>query len=976
MQTPAFAATKTVGMWKLFRGMIWVAAVMACLCPALAFGQTNSSWNGGTGNWSTSTDWTPNQVPNNAGGNTYDVTIGSGSLDSVILDQNATVSSLTLGAPTGGNASLLTSSSGQAEDLTVTDELTINPEGSLSMNSGSEVTAANVTIMNDGTINLNNIVGYSGPGSTLTVTGTLTNNFYGNLFVGYGMTNNVVNIGMLVNNGGVRIDAGSTVNLTNQPNGITDIAYDSNFYLGGVINAGSNNGLRNLSSIEGNLTLANGESLALTSSLLTVSGGAQLNLMLGSSVTVTNLNNSGIVTTGDNDAPLANNLSVSGAFTNNGTLNVGLYGIGAVNIGYLQNNYIVNVDDGGALDVNNIAPMRMGSKITVNSGGEMVIQNSTLTLAGDGGLGSGTLTMAGGTVTGGSASDVLTNEIVISGYGVIGNDSMGLVNTSTGVIHVQGKEVVLTIDPSSAGFSNQGKLEIDDGDTIDITGPSDSFLNFNATTGTLTGGSYTITDGTLQFGDANIVTNAANIILSGTQSMILNQTAGNGLANFAVNAASGAFELAGDRNLSISGSFSNAGKLIILKGSTFSLGGTNLYAQTAGSTSVSGTLDVGSAGDINLSGGSIFAIGMITAGTYAQTGGTTTVSGALSAGEVNLSGGSIMGSGAITAGSYIQTAGSTIVNAKGTLSITSSSGMKVSAGSVVDNSTITAEKYVQTGGTTTVNGTLSATSGGLSVSGGSVFGIGTITGNIDLTGGLVSAGSASKKAGELTVDGTYKQSGPGAFDVDLGGTTPGTQYDVLEISSTASLGGTLNVDLISGFKPTVGETFDIIDYASETGTFATLNLPKLTGGDTWSITYNATDVVLTVGGPAAKNDAANGTATKAVSRTFANASRSSTVSARQPVAILSRATCFAERLIGAASCDKASVAIPSHASEISADTGVSAGEVHNNIMVAMRSMSSERGGSSRGTSASATTMARLYLCAYLPSGIAHSMGCN
>lgn len=54
MQTPAFAATKTVGTWKLFRGMIWVAAVMACLCPALAFGQTNSSWNGGTGNWS---DW-------------------------------------------------------------------------------------------------------------------------------------------------------------------------------------------------------------------------------------------------------------------------------------------------------------------------------------------------------------------------------------------------------------------------------------------------------------------------------------------------------------------------------------------------------------------------------------------------------------------------------------------------------------------------------------------------------------------------------------------------------------------------------------------------------------------------------------------------------------------------------------------------------------------------------------------------------
>ena len=78
------------------------------------------------------------------------------------------------------------------------------------------------------------------------------------------------------------------------------------------------------------------------------------------------------------------------------------------------------------------------------------------------------------------------------------------------------------------------------------------------------------------------------------------------------------------------------------------------------------------------------------------------------------------------------------------------------------------------------------------------------------------------------------------------------------LRAPASLGGTLNVDLISGFKPTVGETFDIIDYTSETGTFTTLNLPKLTGGDTWSITYNATDVVLTVDGPDAKNGTASG----------------------------------------------------------------------------------------------------------------------
>ena len=33
----------------------------------------NSSWNGGTGNWSTGGDWTPNGVPNNGGGNVFNV---------------------------------------------------------------------------------------------------------------------------------------------------------------------------------------------------------------------------------------------------------------------------------------------------------------------------------------------------------------------------------------------------------------------------------------------------------------------------------------------------------------------------------------------------------------------------------------------------------------------------------------------------------------------------------------------------------------------------------------------------------------------------------------------------------------------------------------------------------------------------------------------------------------------------------------
>jgi len=39
--------------------------------------KTDSSWNGGTGNWSNSANWTPSSVPNNGGGTTYNVAIAA-----------------------------------------------------------------------------------------------------------------------------------------------------------------------------------------------------------------------------------------------------------------------------------------------------------------------------------------------------------------------------------------------------------------------------------------------------------------------------------------------------------------------------------------------------------------------------------------------------------------------------------------------------------------------------------------------------------------------------------------------------------------------------------------------------------------------------------------------------------------------------------------------------------------------------------
>ena len=932
MQTPAFAATKTVRTWKLFRGLIWVAVVVAaCLCPAPASAQTNSSWNGGVGTWSNQTNWNPGQVPNNNGANTYNVTIDSGGHDLVTLDQNATIDSLTLGNNSSNSiSSTLMDPVGEAETLLVLGTITVNSSGLLEVMSGSTVTAANLT--NSGVT----FVGISGDPSTLTVTGTFTNNNEAIFSVGNGINVGTANIGELVMSPSsiVSVSQGSVLNLTNQPNGITDIPFNAELQQMGTINAGTHNGLAKLASIEGILDLWNGQSLRDSSNTLTIGDGGVLELAYDSSLSVANLTNTteGTVSLGDINQPFStNSLTVTGTFSNGAfaTLNIGVNSTDTVNIKKLVNDGIVNIYGGSTLQVTSfgtmVGPSNGLPEINIESGASLVIASATATLAGD-----GVMKINGGMIRGAALGDELTNDITISGFGRIGDDSMGLVNDGT--IIATGNKKELLIDTNSSGLNNQGQLTVN-GATMYITGAANSFFNFDAASGTLTGGSYSITNGTLQFDNANIVTNAAKIILNGAQSRIIDQNGADGLANFASNATSGSFTLSGGRNFATSGAFSNAGSLTISKGSSFAVGGTANYTQTAGSTTVIGALSVSSQGNVNVSGGSVLDVGAINAESYIQTTGTTTVSGDLSVtGAVNVSGGSIVDSGAISAGNYTQTAGMT-----------------------------------------TVKGTLSATSEGVNVSGGLFFGLGTITGNIDLTGGLVSAGTASKRAGELTVDGTYAQSGAGALEVDLGGTTAGTQYDVLNITSTASLGGTLNVDLISDFKPTVGETFDIMDYTSETGTFTTLNLPKLTGGDTWSITYNATNVVLTVDGPDAKSGAPSGPAVKAVSRASTVAS---STTAREPVAISSRATCFAERLIGTGSCDRASVTVLSHGPQVSAGTGVRIGEVHNNVMVATRSISSERGVNSHASSASATTMARLYLCAYLPSGVGHTMGCN
>ena len=161
----------------------------------------------------------------------------------------------------------------------------------------------------------------------------------------------------------------------------------------------------------------------------------------------------------------------------------------------------------------------------------------------------------------------------------------------------------------------------------------------------------------------------------------------------------------------------------------------------------------------------------------------------------------------------------------------------------------TTNSYGQSAGTTTVDGTLTDTAtAGISITGGTIQGAGSIKANVSIGGSgtapTINVGD-SGKAGLLSITGSYTQLSSGAMNVSIGGTAVGTQYSQLKITGAASLGGTLSVGLINSFTPTVGQTFTVLTAKSLTGTFSNTTI-AINSTEQFSISYTSTGVVLTV----------------------------------------------------------------------------------------------------------------------------------
>ena len=129
----------------------------------------------------------------------------------------------------------------------------------------------------------------------------------------------------------------------------------------------------------------------------------------------------------------------------------------------------------------------------------------------------------------------------------------------------------------------------------------------------------------------------------------------------------------------------------------------------------------------------------------------------------------------------------------------------------------------------TINGTVQGTSAGQPITfSGYIKGTGTFT-NATFTG-TYSPGLSptSVSAGNLAFGSTN------TLIMELAGTGAGNQYDQTLATGSLALGGTLDIELINGFIPAAGNSFNLFDWGSISGTFATLSLPTLTSGLTWN----------------------------------------------------------------------------------------------------------------------------------------------
>jgi hypothetical protein len=658
----------------------------------------------------------------------------------------------------------------------------------------------------------------------------------------------------------------------------------------------------NVSNSFGNLNFSSGEAINVTT--LNMSAGALSgsdNISVSGATTWTGgiMGGSGQTTTNGSLAITANNsselagrtLNINGSTTLTGTSNWR-----ANNGAVINNTGVFDVQSdatflhASATGVNGAIPTFNNTSTLLKSGGTgvtdlgFVFNNSsavqvnagTLSLNA-GGASTGSLTTAGTLAFGGGTHNISAN---ISGAGAI-RFSGGTTNLNGGTYNVTaGTQATGGTTNFNAGVNlvnvgaaltvsaSFGNLNFSSGEAINIT-------TLNMSAGTLSGSdNLTISGATnwtggIMGGNGQTTTNGSLAITANNSSELAGRTL-NIIGGATVTAVGGfpAFRANNGAVINNAGLFDVQGDATLLHASaagppgaipTFNNTGTFRKSAGTGITNVGFAFDNNGVVQVNTGTLSLSA-GVVQLPAAVLTGGTWRV---FSNSTLNITTGANISTNQATVlldgvNSLFPKIDSIATNAAtGSFTIQNgrsfaAAGAFANAGSVTIASGSTfstaAGDYTQTGGTTTALGTLDPAASA-NIQGGTLAGTGNVLGNT-INAATVTPGTLP---GVLTVSGDYSQAAAGALAIEIGGIATAA-FDQLHVSGLVTLGGGLNVSLLGGFVPNIGDSFRILNKTSVGaigGTFAGLSEGATfpVGQSVFHITYaggaDNNDVVLT-----------------------------------------------------------------------------------------------------------------------------------
>ncbi len=473
------------------------------------------------------------------------------------------------------------------------------------------------------------------------------------------------------------------------------------------------------------------------------------------------------------------------------------------------------------------------------------------TIAGTFGLAPGSLTLGGANARIALAGSTSASS-ALAGLSMNGGSltlvAGAQVTTSPGVNFVNSGSVSVDGQPGESGGSALnigGTIENTSGATIDVgngnisasskigaAGFALDILSGNVTvTGQNPGSGSAAAVLSLANGISDIAYNSALTLSNSNSYLALSGTSplsNTGLTGIASN--EGTFTIAGGAAVSTNPGldFNNNGGVVTVDASAVSSGGATSFA-IGGALDNSAALDIVNSGSTGSSTAELTAAGLDNNGTIQLTGhssshtATLTVNGgALNAGTVDIGDPNAMGSDNFAS-------------------------LEVAVGS----------SYTQQAGIngqTIVNGLLTA--GSVQIAGGLIEGGGTVEGAVVNSGAI--EGGLGNEPGGLAISGNYTQAASGILYQNITGISSG-QFSSLNVGGNAIAGGLLAITTPYGFSFAQGQTFDILNITSTSGSisgsFSGLEYngllssgPQLNLGDglALDLTYNSNDAVLSV----------------------------------------------------------------------------------------------------------------------------------